>query len=56
LYAVRIFDGIEDKVGTLIHSPFTDDVRLSEGKVTLRIRGISNMNFTINLKTLDGTE
>lgn len=50
MYAVRIFDGIEDKVGTLIHSPFTDDVRLSEGKVTLRIRGISNMNFTINLK------
>lgn len=50
MYAVRIFDGIEDKVGTLIHSPFTDDVRLSEGKVTLRIHGISNMSFTINLK------
>lgn len=50
MYAVRIFDGIEDKVGTLIHSPFTDDVRLSEGKVTLRIRGISNMSFAINLK------
>lgn len=50
MYEVKIFDGINDKVGIVIHSPFPNGPKLSAGKVKLRLHGIPNMSFTINLK------
>ncbi len=50
MYQVKIFDGIEDKQGTVIHSPFIDDLKLSSGVVTNKLNVIDDFNFAINLK------
>jgi len=50
MYEVTIYDGPGDTVGTVIHSPFPNDVKLSRGKVHQVLHGISDMEFTINLE------
>lgn len=50
MYLVKIFDGIEDKQGTVIHSPFINELKLSSGVVTNKLNVIDDFNFAINLK------
>lgn len=50
MYEVTIYDGIADTIGTVIHSPYPNSVKLSSGKVKTLLQGISNMSFSINLK------
>ncbi|WP_346216357.1 phage tail spike protein [Caldifermentibacillus hisashii] len=50
MYEVTIYDGIGDKVGTVIHSPYPNDIKLSSGSIKNVLQGISNMSFSINLK------
>ncbi|EOR25023.1 phage minor structural protein [Niallia nealsonii AAU1] len=49
MYEVTIFDGPDDKVGIVIHSPFPNRVKLSAGSVKLLLKSISNGSITINL-------
>jgi len=49
MYEVTIFDGPDDKVGIVIHSPFPNRVKLSAGSVKLLLKSISNGSLTINL-------
>lgn len=49
MYLVRIFDGPEDTTGTVIHSPFSDEAKVSSGKVNQVLNAVSDFNFTINL-------
>lgn len=48
MYEVKIFDDINDNLGTLIHSPFPNKVKLSAGNINQIIKGISNGSITIN--------
>lgn len=50
MYEVTIYDGIGDKVGTVINSPYPNDIKLSSGSIKNVLQGISNMSFSINLK------
>jgi Prophage endopeptidase tail len=50
MYEVTIYDGPEDTVGTVIHSPYPNAIKLSSGKVQLVLQGISSMSFSINIK------
>lgn len=47
MYAITIYDGPNDKVGTLIHSPYADDLKVIL-KGTFVRDGISDLTFTIN--------
>ena len=47
MYAITIYDGPNDKVGTLIHSPYVDDLKVNF-KGTFSRDGISDLTFTIN--------
>lgn len=47
MYAITIYDGPNDKVGTLIHSPYVDDLKVVF-KGTFVRDGISDLTFTIN--------
>lgn len=49
MYLVKIFDGPNDNRGTVIHSPFSDDLKVSSGKVNLVLNAISDFTFTIPL-------
>lgn len=49
MYEVTIYDGPNDKVGIVIHSPFPNRVKLSAGSVKLLLKSISNGSITINL-------
>jgi hypothetical protein len=49
MYEVTIYDGPDDKVGIVIHSPFPNRVKLSAGSVKLLLKSISNGSLTINL-------
>lgn len=49
MYEVKIYDDINDNLGTLIHSPFPNKVKLSAGNIKQIIKGISNGSITINL-------
>ena len=48
MYEVTIYNGIEDEEGTLIHSPYVNNLK-AKFKVTQRLQGISSMNITINM-------
>lgn len=48
MYLVTIYDGPNDNIGTVIHSPFIDDLKLSKGEINLVVQGISDMSFIIN--------
>ncbi|HAM79606.1 phage tail spike protein [Ornithinibacillus bavariensis] len=48
MYLVTIYDGPNDNVGTVIHSPYPSGIKLSSGQIKLVIRGISDMSFVIN--------
>ena len=48
MYLVTIYDGPNDTQGTVIHTPYTDPTKVSNGVVNLVIQGISNFKFTIN--------
>ncbi|MGO5010788.1 phage tail spike protein [Niallia sp. Sow4_A1] len=48
MYEVKIYDDINDNLGTLIHSPFPNKVKLSAGNIKQIIKGISNGSITIN--------
>lgn len=47
MYAITIYDGPNDKVGTLIHSPYADDLKVI-WKGNFVPDGISDLTFTIN--------
>lgn len=47
MYAITIYDGPNDKVGTLIHSPYVDDLKVI-WKGNFVPDGISDLTFTIN--------
>lgn len=47
MYAITIYDGPNDKIGTLIHSPYADDLKVI-WKGTIVPDGISDLTFTIN--------
>ena len=49
MYAITIYDGPDDKVGTLIHSPYVDGVKVS-WNAGLVMDGISDLTFKINPK------
>jgi len=50
MYRVIIYDGPEDNVGTIIHSPYVNAQKLSSGSVTQVVEGIDSMDFVINPK------
>lgn len=50
MYSVKIYDGPSDQEGTIIHSPFIDDLKVFFD-ITLVTKGISDMTFTINAKS-----
>lgn len=47
MYVVTIYDGAEDSQGTLIHSPYVDDLKVSF-EIDQVLEGIPDMNLTIN--------
>lgn len=49
MYEVTIYDGPNDNLGIVIHSPFPNRVKLSSGKIKLLLKSISNGSITINL-------
>jgi len=49
MYLITIYDGIDDKTGTVIHSPYPNQVKLSKAIVHRVVQGISDMSFTLNL-------
>lgn len=50
MYLVKIFNGIEDSKGLIIHSSYIDDLKLSSGVVTQVLNGVDDFTFSINLK------
>jgi len=48
MYQISVYDGPDDDVGTLIHSPFPNQVKVSSASVHLVTQGVSDMTFTIN--------
>ena len=49
MYQVKIYNGINDNVGTVIHSPFVDDLKLSSGTLTLKLNAADDFSFAVNL-------
>lgn len=49
MYLVKIFDGIEDKDGLVIHSPYINETKLSSGVVNQVLNAVDNFTFSINL-------
>ncbi len=50
MYQVKIFNGIEDTKGLIIHSPYIDDLKVSSGVVNQVLNAIDDFTFSINLK------
>lgn len=48
MYLVTIYDGPNDKTGTIIHSPYTNNLKLSNANVNLVVQGVSDMSFVMN--------
>lgn len=48
MYLVTIYDGIDDNVGKVIHSPFPNGLKLSNASIDLVVEGIPSMDFVIN--------
>lgn len=49
MYLVKLFDGAEDKQGTVIHSPYINDLKLSSGVVKQVLNAVNDFTFSINL-------
>lgn len=49
MYEVTIYDGPNDNLGIVIHSPFPNRVKISSGSIKLLLKSISNGSITINL-------
>jgi len=50
MYQVKIFDGIEDKQGLVIHTPYINELKLSSGVVNQVLNAIDDFKFAINLR------
>ncbi|WP_079709940.1 phage tail spike protein [Paraliobacillus ryukyuensis] len=50
MYTVTIYNGIEDTEGTLIHSPYVDDIKCVFN-INQLLRSVSNMDLTINMQS-----
>lgn len=48
MYWLTLYNGPNDKEGTVIHNPFPKGSKTSAAKGKLAIKGIANMSFTIN--------
>lgn len=48
MYRVTIYDGPNDGIGTVIHSPYVNTQKISAGRIKQVVEGIDSMNFTIN--------
>ena len=48
MYRVIVYDGPDDVIGTVIHSPYVNNEKVSSGSVQQVISGIDSMDFTIN--------
>lgn len=48
MYLVKIYDGPKDFLGTVIHSPYVSDLKLSSAEVNVVLDGVSDMKFRIN--------
>lgn len=50
MYLVKIYDGPDDNTGTVIHSPYTDNIKLSKGTVNEVINSVDDFSFAFNLQ------
>lgn len=48
MYLVKIYDGPDDKEGTVIANPFVSNIKLSDCQINLDIEAISDVEFSIN--------
>lgn len=50
MYRITLYDGPNDEAGTIIHSPYVNDLKI-KFDIDLVLEGISSMSFTINTKS-----
>jgi hypothetical protein len=48
MYLIKIYDGIDDAQGTIIHTPYADGDKLTSGNIKLVGDGIDSFEFSIN--------
>lgn len=48
MYLVTIYDDTNDNIGTVIHSPYPNGLKLSSASIDLVVEGIPSMDFVIN--------
>ena len=48
MYLIKIYDGIDDVQGTIIHTPYADGDKLTSGNIKLVGDGIDSFEFSIN--------
>lgn len=48
MYLIKIYDGTDDKQGTVIHTPYANGEKLTSGNIELVGDGIDSFEFSIN--------
>ena len=48
MYLIKIYDGIDDAQGTIIHTPYANGDKLTSGNIKLVGDGIDSFEFSIN--------
>ena len=48
MYLIKIYDGIDDAQGTIIHTPYANGDKLTSGNIKLVGDGIDSFDFSIN--------
>ena len=48
MYLIKIYDGIDDAQGTIIHTPYANGEKLTSGNIKLVGDGIDSFEFSIN--------
>lgn len=50
MYQVKLYKDYADNIGTIVHSPYINDLKLSSGQINFVIGSVHNFDFTINIK------
>ena len=48
MYLIKIFNGVEDAEGTIIHTPYVNGEKLTTGNIKLVGEGIDSFEFSVN--------
>ena len=48
MYLIKIYDGVEDTEGTIIHTPYANGDKLTSGNIKLVGDGVDSFEFSIN--------